>query len=505
MAISGRVPLLLVLGLVPVVLRPVMSTMWLWLLLVLLLVLADWLLAPSAASLSFERRPVGSVRLGHPTDTLRGRDQHLAAPGACAAARRLAALGGSLGQPAPGPALARRPGCPAHRRCSRGGAATCAPSGSRCARAGRSGWRRSSARSTYRGRCGRCRRSSPASTCPRGWRGCASSTGARRCGCAGRARSSTRCASTSAATTSAPSTGAHRPAPATSSSAPGSPSATDGWCWCSTPRAPRPAASTTCRGSTPPWTRPCCWPLSRPGPATGSTSSPVTGGSGSRLRSAGARDIAARLQDTMADLEPVIAEADWDAIAGAVQGLGRQRALVVLLTPLEPSAVEEGLLTALPTLTRHHRVVLASVRDPALDRLAATRATIDEVYDAAAAEQVLRRRERTADLLTRLGVDVVDADAERLPPALADHYLHLKAQGSAARCGSRGASGELTRAVSASRRNRARPTAHPTQPALRPAWRPGPRAASRRCRRCGRGRRRCGRARTRRRRTPARR
>ena len=148
-----------------------------------------------------------------------------------------------------------------------------------------------------------------------------------------------------------------------------------------------------------------------------------------RLRSAGARDIAARLQDTMADLEPVIAEADWDAIAGAVQGLGRQRALVVLLTPLEPSAVEEGLLTALPTLTRHHRVVLASVRDPALDRLAGSRATIDEVYDAAAAEQVLRRRERTADLLTRLGVDVIDADAERLPPALADHYLHLKAQG----------------------------------------------------------------------------
>jgi hypothetical protein len=26
-------------------------------------------------------------------------------------------------------------------------------------------------------------------------------------------------------------------------------------------------------------------------------------------------------------------------------------------------------------------------------------------------------------------VDVIDADAERLPPALADHYLHLKAQG----------------------------------------------------------------------------
>jgi uncharacterized protein (DUF58 family) len=149
----------------------------------------------------------------------------------------------------------------------------------------------------------------------------------------------------------------------------------------------------------------------------------------STRRSAGARDVVATLQDAMADLDPVIAEADWAGIAGAVTALGRQRALVVLLTPLEPSAVEEGLLPVLPALTRHHRVVLASVRDPELDRLAGRRGTLDEVYDAAAAEQVLARRRRTADLLGALAVDVVDADAGRLPPALADHYLGLKARG----------------------------------------------------------------------------
>lgn len=149
----------------------------------------------------------------------------------------------------------------------------------------------------------------------------------------------------------------------------------------------------------------------------------------SRLRSSGARDVSAKLQDAMADLEAVIAEADWDALAGAVQTFGKQRALVVLLTPLEPSAIEEGLLNVLPALTRHHRVVLASVRDPALDLLASSRGSIDEVYDAASAEKVLQRRQRTAELLGRLGVDVVDADAASLPPALADHYLSLKARG----------------------------------------------------------------------------
>jgi uncharacterized protein (DUF58 family) len=148
-----------------------------------------------------------------------------------------------------------------------------------------------------------------------------------------------------------------------------------------------------------------------------------------RVRSARSRDVAAHLQDTMADLEPVIAEADWAGIVGAVTELGRQRALVVLLTPLEPSAVEEGLLPVLPALTRHHRVVLASVRDPELEVLAAARGSIDEVYDAAAAERAMLRRRQTADLLVAMGVDVVDADAERLPPALADHYLSLKANG----------------------------------------------------------------------------
>jgi uncharacterized protein (DUF58 family) len=148
-----------------------------------------------------------------------------------------------------------------------------------------------------------------------------------------------------------------------------------------------------------------------------------------RLRLAGTRDVAARLQESMADLVPLLAEADWDTLAGAVQDLGRQRALLVLLTPLEPTAILHGLLPVLPTLTQHHRVVLASVRDPELGALAEGRGSVDRVYAAAAAEQELGRRAWIADLLRKLGVDVVEADADHLPPALADHYLALKAAG----------------------------------------------------------------------------
>ena len=149
----------------------------------------------------------------------------------------------------------------------------------------------------------------------------------------------------------------------------------------------------------------------------------------SRVRGRAQRDALPALVDAMADLEPALVEADWSRLVAAVGGLGRQRALVVLLTALEPAAVEQGLLPSLPLLTSRHRVVLASVRDPELTRMAARRDDVAAVYDAAAAEQTSADRTGTAALLAGLGVDVVDADAERLPVALTDRYLLLKDRG----------------------------------------------------------------------------
>ena len=131
----------------------------------------------------------------------------------------------------------------------------------------------------------------------------------------------------------------------------------------------------------------------------------------------------------MANLQPVLAETNWPRLIGAVESFVRQRALVVLLTALEPSAIESGLLPLVGALTRRHRVLLASVRDPEIDRLAGRRDDARATYDAAAAEQAAARRDRTGRLLTTLGVDVLDADADDLAVRLADHYLALKARG----------------------------------------------------------------------------
>ena len=135
------------------------------------------------------------------------------------------------------------------------------------------------------------------------------------------------------------------------------------------------------------------------------------------------------LTEAMAPLEAELVESDGSAVAGAILAHARQRCLVVLLTDLNMTAIEEGLLPHLPVLTSRHLLMLGAVADPRVDELAAGRGDAPGVYAAAAAERERARRAHASALLTRRGVIVVDAPPERLPPALADAYLALKAAG----------------------------------------------------------------------------
>lgn len=428
MAISGRVPLLLLLGLLPVVLRPAANTVWLWLLLVLVICVVDWLLAPKAASVSWVRRPTPAVRLGYPAETL--------LVGTNASNRVVRALVRDSWQPSAGATDDR------HRlRLAPGDRSALVIS---LLPRRRGDLRALGVTVRMRGPLGLAARQktvvvpgSVRSLPPFESRKHLPSRLARLRDLDGRSAVRVRGQGTEFDSLREYVRGDDVRSIDWRASARTSNVVVRTW----QPERDRRVVlvldtSRTSAGRVEDVPRldsamDAALLLAALAARAGDRIDFVAGDRRirSRLRSAGSRDIAARLQDTMADLEPVIAEADWDALAGAVQGFGRQRALVVLLTPLEPSAVEEGLLSVLPALTQHHRVVLASVRDPELDRLTLARGTIDEVYDAAAAEQVSARRTRTAELLRRLGVDVVDADVERLPPALADHYLHLKALG----------------------------------------------------------------------------
>ncbi len=148
-----------------------------------------------------------------------------------------------------------------------------------------------------------------------------------------------------------------------------------------------------------------------------------------RVEGATRGDLLPRLVTAMAPVEADLVEADWTAIASTVLSRMSQRALVVLLTPLEGAAIEEGLMPVIGRLCARHRVIVASVADPRLAVMADGRGDAYAVYGAAAAGRSELDRTATTAELRRMGVDVVDASPEDLPPQLADRYLALKAAG----------------------------------------------------------------------------
>ncbi|MBT2414897.1 DUF58 domain-containing protein [Streptomyces sp. ISL-12] len=142
-----------------------------------------------------------------------------------------------------------------------------------------------------------------------------------------------------------------------------------------------------------------------------------------------AGDVLPSLVNAMATLEPELVETDARGLTATILRTTPRRSLIVLLTTLDAAPIEEGLLPVLPQLTQRHTVLLASVADPHVARMATSRGTTDSVYEAAAAAHSQAERHRTADQLRRHGVTVVDATPEELPPALSDAYLALKSAG----------------------------------------------------------------------------
>ncbi len=135
------------------------------------------------------------------------------------------------------------------------------------------------------------------------------------------------------------------------------------------------------------------------------------------------------LADRLAPLEPRLVEADWAGAVSTIQETLSQRALVVLLTSMDPAAVEGGLLRAIAPVARKHQVVVASVDDPELTTMMHERDTTLDVYGAAAATRFDLERRAIAARLRQRGMEVISAGPDELAPTLADTYLALKAAG----------------------------------------------------------------------------
>lgn len=129
------------------------------------------------------------------------------------------------------------------------------------------------------------------------------------------------------------------------------------------------------------------------------------------------------------DLQPKPVATDYIAAATELSLRQRRRGLLMLVTNLRDEDSED-LLAAVRLLQRRHLVVVASLRERAIDE--ALDAGIDDLTDAlraAAAARYLARRAAVHDALRRHHVVVLDVTCEQLPAALVERYLAIKRDG----------------------------------------------------------------------------
>lgn len=137
-----------------------------------------------------------------------------------------------------------------------------------------------------------------------------------------------------------------------------------------------------------------------------------------------------RILESCFDLEARLVESDYRQAFVHSLTRFRRRTMLVVFTDLVEQAIELHLIPALPLVTRSHLVVVAAVRDPAVEAWAAE-PPVDgaAAYRSVAARSALVERERVAARLRRVGATVIDEPPHLLAARLADAYIKTKATG----------------------------------------------------------------------------
>jgi uncharacterized protein (DUF58 family) len=136
-----------------------------------------------------------------------------------------------------------------------------------------------------------------------------------------------------------------------------------------------------------------------------------------------------RLFQELFDVQPTVHAPDYLGAAEAFLKVFRKRSLVVLLTNLRDEE-DATLLPALKLLRSRHLVMLANLREAAVDGLLAQPVQdVEAALEHAAAHDYLARRSALIRALQHGGTSLLDVSPARLPTALVNRYLELKASG----------------------------------------------------------------------------
>jgi len=129
------------------------------------------------------------------------------------------------------------------------------------------------------------------------------------------------------------------------------------------------------------------------------------------------------------DLQPQPVATDYLAAATELGLRQPRRSLVVMITNVRDEDVED-LLGAVRQLRRRHVVIVASLREKALDAARNLEPKhFDDTLLVGATALYLGDRRRAHEALRAHGASVLDVDSDTLPAALVERYLAIKREG----------------------------------------------------------------------------
>ncbi|HEX5436966.1 MAG TPA: DUF58 domain-containing protein [Gemmatimonadaceae bacterium] len=136
------------------------------------------------------------------------------------------------------------------------------------------------------------------------------------------------------------------------------------------------------------------------------------------------------LRDALAPVVPTMAEPDYAAAFRALAARHRKRSLLVLFTDVIDARASQALIAYTARSAARHLPVVVALRNDTLVHAAvpASGASTAQLYESAAAEELLLARHAALLDMRRAGVSVLDVSPHAMTAAVINHYLEIKAR-----------------------------------------------------------------------------
>jgi len=133
------------------------------------------------------------------------------------------------------------------------------------------------------------------------------------------------------------------------------------------------------------------------------------------------------LIEQLAEVREETAEADHLLAAGRLLGDQKRRSLIVWFTDLAETAMTPEVVEAVSQMTPRHLVLFVVIGQPDLADMASREpGGVAEMFQTAAAQEVLHRRELLLARLRDRGVLAIETDSDALSAAVVNSYLSVK-------------------------------------------------------------------------------